>query len=540
MISYDESTSLSGTPFEGHNTDVYLIKTDENGNEVWSKTFGGRDWDWGYSVQQTSDGGYIIAGVRSFGAPNTDVYLIKTDENGNEVWSKTFGGRGRDWGHSVQQTSDGGYIIAGGTRSVPINDTDVYLIKTDENGNEVWSKTFGGRGCDWSYSVQQTSDGGYIITGFTKTGSFFADGDSDVYLIKTDENGNEVWSKTFGGRDWDIALSVQQTSDGGYIITGCTKSFGAGDYDVYLIKTDENGNEVWSKTFGGRDRDRGTSVQQTSDGGYIIVGYTCSFGTGDSDVYLIKTDENGNLVWSRTFGGPYDDYGYSVQQTSDGGYIIVGATSSKVGYYYVYLIKTDENGYEVWSKTFGGLSADTADTIYVPDDYSTIQQAIDAADSGDTIIVKSGIYYENVNVNKQLVLKGIDTGNGKPIVDARGHGSVITLSSDGITLEGFTITNSGNSWGDAGIKVLSSNNLIINNNISNNNWDAIYLSPFSRNNTIKNNIICNNYWEGLRVDSSNNNRIEGNIISNNGGDGIYFESGSDNNIVINNSIINNY
>ncbi|MEO0049813.1 MAG: hypothetical protein ABIK42_01550, partial [candidate division WOR-3 bacterium] len=182
---------------------------------------------------------------------------------------------------------DGGYIIAGGT------EYDVYLIKTDANGNLLWERTFGGENDDWGCSVQQTSDGGYIIAGFTMS---FGAGDWDVYLIKTDGNGNLLWERTFGGENDDRGYSVQQTSDEGYIIAGYTWSFGAGRADVYLIKTDDNGNPLWQKTFGGSSWDDGFSIQQTLDGGFIIAGSTGSFGAGNCDVYLIKTDSEGNTV----------------------------------------------------------------------------------------------------------------------------------------------------------------------------------------------------------------------------------------------------
>jgi hypothetical protein len=321
----------------------------------WEKTFGGPDRDEGYSVQQTSDGGYIIVGyTTSYGYGVFDVYLIKVDANGNMQWSRTFGGPDRDEGYSVQQTSDGGYIIVGWTLGA--GGADVYLIKVDANGNMQWSRTFGGAGLDGGFSVQQTSDGGYIIVGGTTS---YGAGGLDVYLIKVDANGNMQWNKTFGGARDDLGRSVQQTRDGGYIIVGYTTSYGYGVFDVYLIKVDANGNMQWSKTFGGSGDDEGYSVQQTSDGGYIIVGYTTSYGAGGLDVYLIKVDANGNMQWSKTFGGSARDEGYSVQQTSDGGYIIVGGTTSYgAGGLDVYLIKVDANGNMQWSKTFGGAKSD--------------------------------------------------------------------------------------------------------------------------------------------------------------------------------------
>ncbi|GAG49427.1 unnamed protein product, partial [marine sediment metagenome] len=229
--------------------DVYLVKTDSMGVEEWSRTFGGSSEDTAYSVEETSDGGYIITGyTSSFGAGNSDIYLVKTDSMGVEEWSRTFGGSDSDNGDSVQQTSDGGYIIAGRTFSFGAGGMDIYLVKTDSQGLEEWSRTFGGSGEDYGGTVQVTSDGGYIITGNTQS---FGAGGRDAYLVKTDSMGVEEWSRTFGGSGEDYGWAVQETSDGGYIITGSTQSFGAGNSDVYLVKTDSMGFEEWSRIFDG-------------------------------------------------------------------------------------------------------------------------------------------------------------------------------------------------------------------------------------------------------------------------------------------------
>jgi len=323
--------------------DIFLIKTDMNGNKIWAKTYGGTSDDTASSVQQTSDGGYIVVGyTRSFGAGDFDIFLIKTDANGNVQWAKTYGGKSFEEAFSVQQTSDGGYILAGRTYSFGAGGYDVLLIKTDANGNIQWAKTYGGANHDWTYSVQQTSDGGYIVAGYTAS---FGAGWGDIFLIKTDANGNIQWAKTYGETDGDEAYSVRQTSDGGYIVAGTTWSFGAGWGDIFLIKMDANGNIQWAKTYGGTDYDWAYSVQQTSDGGYIVAGWTSSFGAGYRDIFLIKTDANGNIQWAKTYGGKSFEEAFSVQQTSDGGYILAGWTSSfGAGYGDIFLIKTDADG----------------------------------------------------------------------------------------------------------------------------------------------------------------------------------------------------
>jgi hypothetical protein len=352
---YDEGRSVQQTAdggyvVAGHTEsfgagldDVYLIKTDAAGDTQWTRTFGGTTWDCGKSVQQTTDGGYVVAGyTTSFGAGGYDVYLIKTDADGDTLWTRTLGGAREDVGQSVQQTSDSGYIIAATTYSFNAGTCDVWLIKTDADGDTLWTRTYGDTSDMAGYSIRQTADGGFVVTGIRVP---TMSRDVDVLLIKTDAHGDTVWTRTFGGVNEDRGNSVQQTTDSGYIVTGYTASFGAGSYDVWLIKADADGDTLWTRTFGGTDWDQGNSVQQTVDGGYIVTGYTASSGAGSYDVYLIKTDAGGDAQWTRTFGDTDWDRGNSVQQTADGGYVVVGFAMSLGGSGHdVYLIRTDSLG----------------------------------------------------------------------------------------------------------------------------------------------------------------------------------------------------
>jgi hypothetical protein len=331
-----------GTP------NVYLVKTSADGIMQWNRTCGGAYADFAYSLVQTGDGGYALAGCTySFGVGGADFWLVKTDSAGNALWNKTYGGTRDDYGYSLVQTSDGGYAIAGCTYSYGVGTptySNVYLVKTDASGIMQWNKTYGGVSDEWVKSLVQTSEGGYALAGATTS---FGVGGADFWLVKTDAAGNALWNRTYGGTNNDYAHSLVQTVDGGYALVGSTTSFGVGGADFWLVKTDALGNLVWNQTYGGTSEDWGYSVIQTADGGYAIAGYTDSFGSG-RQAYLVKTDALGNLVWNQTYGGGYDDNCYSMVQTRNGGYAVAGSTCSfGIGtptYANMYLVKTDTLG----------------------------------------------------------------------------------------------------------------------------------------------------------------------------------------------------
>ena len=279
-------------------------------NILWDKTFGGPGQERGYDVQQTTNGGYIVVGYTNY-----DIWLIKTNASGDTLWTKLIGGEYGDFGSSVEQTNDGGYIVSGGLDYFNGVSVDIWLIKTDAYGDTLWTKIFGGAAMgNQCNDVHQTTDEGYILTGYTEK----LGGIRNVWVIKTNDLGDTVWTKIFGGNNIDWGESIQQTIDGGYIICGITKSFSAGYSDAWIIKINDSGSVLWTKTLGGVHDDQGRSVQQTTDGGYIITGSTWSSSTGDYDVWLIKTTPdlseikqyndviNSNFALSQNFPNPFN------------------------------------------------------------------------------------------------------------------------------------------------------------------------------------------------------------------------------------------
>ncbi|MBS1637031.1 MAG: T9SS type A sorting domain-containing protein [Bacteroidetes bacterium] len=325
---------------------IYLLKTDSLASLQWSRIYhGGSHQDQGYSVQQTADGGFIIGGyTKSFASSGYNATLIKTNATGDTLWTGLYGGSLNDFCNVVRQTSDGGYIMAGYTTTYRTgsDSAGIYLIKTGQLGDVKWSKSLGGNyNITDAYSIVQTSDKGFMITGYTNA---FAEPNGDAFLLKTDSLGNPLFTKTYGFKGSDWGNSMQQTSDGGFIITGgYSTDSTSNDIDILAIRTDANGDTLWVHTFGGPAFECGQSVRQAPDGTFIIGGYTISYGAGNFDALLLKLDANGNQLHEYTYGATGDDEGNAVFATNRGGYVLCGNSNSFNGgtYYDVYLVKTD-------------------------------------------------------------------------------------------------------------------------------------------------------------------------------------------------------
>jgi len=365
----------------------------------WNKNYGGSSAETLPDISLTSDGGYILAGSSISNNGNvtgnhglSDFWIVKTNAVGDILWQKSLGGSGSDQAKSVRQTSDGGYIVAGETQS---NDGDVtgnhgnsdyWIVKLDATGNLQWQKTFGGSNDEIAQSIRQTTDGGYIVAGWSSSNNGdIASGNHgarDYWILKLDTTGNLQWEKTYGGGDWDMANSIELTSDGGYIIGGPSRSLNAdvtgnhGSSDYWIVKINSTGTLQWQKSLGGSGIDDAFSVKQTTDGGYIAIGASISNdgdvtgNHGNYDYWLVKLNATGNLQWQQSYGGTLYDHGRDVFQTSEGGYIITGYSFplnmegvTSIGANDYLVIKTNALGVIEWQKTFGGLQDDYATSV---------------------------------------------------------------------------------------------------------------------------------------------------------------------------------
>ena len=315
----------------------WLVKTDADGNELWNKTYDG-SYD-GKSIIEDSNGDYVAVGQKDVGGGNqNDVWLMKTDNNGNKLWEKTHGDTHHDAGNSIRQTKDGGYVVVGYG-----DDNDILLLKTDASGKKQWIEYFGEDELDMGESVITTSDGGYLVVGSIPYGGI---GHDNVSVIKTGASGDKQWEKRFGGKETcDRGYSAVECSSGGYIITGYTQQYGGNN--LWLIRIDNSGNEIWNRTYDGGTSASVYSVVENSCGEYLVAGGTQSYGSGNMDVWLIRTDSTGNELWNDTIGSNDYDIANCMVETSDGGYALAGQTKSYgMGNFDTWLVKCKDQFYD--------------------------------------------------------------------------------------------------------------------------------------------------------------------------------------------------
>ncbi|MEI7918181.1 MAG: type II secretion system protein [Candidatus Saccharibacteria bacterium] len=376
-ISYLNTYCLQATNTTNHTT-YYVTSSNNNptsgtcpsiGAGSFVLSWGGSGSEYGTGLVRASDGGYAVTGhTNSYGAGNYDMFLTKYATDGNLSWSKAWGGASGEFTNGLFQTSDAGYVVTGQTNSYGAGNGDMFLVKYATDGSLLWNKTWGGTGSDLGYAIVQTSDGGYAVTGDTAS---YGAGSDDMFLAKYASDGSLTWNKTWGGTGIDYGNALIQTGDGGYVVMGYTASFGAGGVDTFLAKYASDGSLTWSKTWGGAAFDEGHGLIQTSDGGYAVTGYTSSFGIGSNDMFLAKYASDGSLTWSKTWGGAGTsaDYGGGLIQTSDSGYTVVGYTNSfGAGGSDIFLAKYASDGSLTWSKTWGGAGSDNGGWLFQTSD----------------------------------------------------------------------------------------------------------------------------------------------------------------------------
>lgn len=328
---------------------------------LFNNTYMDASYDFGRSLLQTMDDGYILVGSTSFlGDEYSNILLVRLNHKGEEEWIKNHSFSATDNLNAIKQLPDGGFIMVGSTISSTNSSKDILLVKSDALGNIIWHQSYGGNQDEVGHSIDISDNGTFIISGQKADQS---SGYNLSYLLKVDEVGDLIWSKTFGGSYNDYGYSVINTDNGGYILSGSTRSLGDINGDAWAIKMDSDGTILWENTYGGNGSESIRSIKQTIDGGYIMVGHTDSFGNGYNDVYLLKINSQGDIQWYKTYGGMGTDNGWSVVETLDpDGYIIFGYSDSygQSGSYDYWMIKTDVLGNVEWDQTFGGERDDKA------------------------------------------------------------------------------------------------------------------------------------------------------------------------------------
>lgn len=352
---------------ENADIDNFSFHTLNDGDSEWNREFGSMDFPGtARDIQQTTDGGYIITGLTGPYGKGWNAWLIKINEDGSEVWNKTFGGIKEDWANSVIEKEDG-YIIGGYTKSFGSGEEDFWLIQTDKYGNEIWNKTYGERFSDLGIKTIETRDEGYAMVGYSSQGEL----PPDIRVLKTDKDGVLQWSRTYGGEGTEFGDAILEISNG-YLISGITSTYAThGSRDAWLVSIDKQGNEQWNKTYGWGGYEFNAYVSDIEEG-YIIAGYSEVTPVGEGNAYIIKTDKNGNEVWNKTHGGHGIESIGDITKTNDG-YILVGSTETyDVGLFDAWLLKVDKNGNEIWNKSFGGRGRDIANAVIADNSYYII------------------------------------------------------------------------------------------------------------------------------------------------------------------------
>jgi hypothetical protein len=318
------------------------------------KSFGGLRPDYGHSLARTADGGYILSGQTfSFTDTTSDTYLVKTDAGGNEEWMKTIGSDTLDGANSILQTSDGGYFVTNHTEGYGAGDCDAWMCKTDAAGNVLWNQTYGCPEDDLGLDAIETSDHFLVTCGVART----IEPSGDAFLAKYTLAGDVVWIKSYGGPGGQDGWRLTESPDGGYVVAGNTIENANGPIDIFIFKTDADGNLVWSYNYGGAGEEYTLGVCRATDGGYIVCGSSTSFGAGDEDAYLLKIDENGTQQWSRNYGGLLQDEAMGIVPAGDGGYALTGFTKSFGDPLEAFILKTDAYGNQQWMKTYGDAAS---------------------------------------------------------------------------------------------------------------------------------------------------------------------------------------
>jgi len=334
------------------------------GDVLWSKTYGGAESEGARAMISTPDGGYLMAGYTwSEGSGGSDILLIKTDADGNQLWTKTLGGNGWEYAYGLCASADGGYLVAGYTTSWGAGSKDMVLFRTDANGNESWHKTFGGTDIDVAKSVVQSTDGSILVCGYTQS---FGAGEDDIMLVKADNAGNLKWIRTYGGGASELGSQVLVNNNQNYVLLGSTGSYGAGNRDIWLIETDTSGNKIWSKTFGDDYYQEAYAMIQTADQGYLVSGETDVHGVDLLNMYLVRTDSSGSLIWSKQLESPanFYEYGKGLCEIDDGSVVICGNLKYPADRTNdLFICKINAFGQLLWSESYGGTASDWGNAI---------------------------------------------------------------------------------------------------------------------------------------------------------------------------------